>query len=247
LLVTASEEISEVPTAIHRGAGSSLSLSLFLILKLKNNQEEKAIVMPKQDMQQPELRLTSVSKGSELGGSNKLAMSSAKASAVTAARMLDFVREISLGGEDISQRQSDYWIFVLKDYSPLQIERAFHQWVRRSKHMPVPSEILAILEASLEAERQDASAAETRRYVAELQETRQRLAQAGLPYGDAQYHGLMKEVMEVVHRFPLLPHPHRIPTLRERLERTQPAQAERRKPAAKVEGRPEAGRRNPSR
>lgn len=187
------------------------------------------------DMQQQEFQLANSLKVSGPGVSNKLAMFSAKASAVMAARMLDFVREMSLGSEDFSQRQSDYWVFVLQDYSPPLIERAFHQWVKQSKHMPVPSEILSILDAMVEANRRDGTARDTEYYLADLRETRQRLAEAGEPYGPAQCHGLLKEALERVKKFPALPDPNHVPTLKERLARAEQERVVQRKPAGKVE------------
>jgi hypothetical protein len=148
--------------------------------------------------------------------------------------MLDFVREMSLGSEDFSQRQSDYWIFVLQDYPSPLIERAFHEWVKKSKHMPVPSEIIAILDGMAEAQRQSTIASETERYLAELRETRQRLAEADQPYGPAQYSGLIKEALERVKNFPALPDPKRLPALKERLARVGQDHSERRKPAGRV-------------
>ena len=175
------------------------------------------MAMPNQDLQQQELYLTNTPKVNGRSASNKLAMFSAKASAVTAARMLDFVREMSLGSEDFSQRQSDYWIFVLQDYPSSLIERAFHQWVKQSKHMPVPSEIITMLNAMVEADRRDIVAHETERYLVEIRETRQRLAEAGQPYGEAQYYDLIKKALEIMKNFPPFPAPNQPPKLKERL------------------------------
>jgi hypothetical protein len=148
--------------------------------------------------------------------------------------MLDFVREMSLGSEDFTQRQSDYWIFVLQDYPSPFIERAFHQWVKQSKHMPVPSEIIAMLDAMIEAERQDGVARATKRYLAEMQETRRLLAEAGQPHGETQYYELMKKACEVVKGFPSLPNPNRVPVLKQRLQQVQQQRAVR-KPVANSE------------
>ncbi|MGA7927692.1 MAG: hypothetical protein WCA20_17090 [Candidatus Sulfotelmatobacter sp.] len=61
--------------------------------------------MANHEVQQRELQLSNTPKASGHSASNKLATFSGKASAVMAARMLDFVREMSLGGEDFTQRQ----------------------------------------------------------------------------------------------------------------------------------------------
>jgi hypothetical protein len=148
--------------------------------------------------------------------------------------MLDFVREMSLGSEEFTQRQSDYWIFVLQDYPSPLIERAFHQWVKQSKHMPVPSEIIAMLDAMIEAERQDGVARETERYLAEMQETRRQLAEAGQPHGEAQYYELMKKALAVVQGFPSLPDPNRAPAFKQRLQQVQRERAVR-KPVTNTE------------
>jgi hypothetical protein len=148
--------------------------------------------------------------------------------------MLDFVREMSLGSEDFTQRQSDYWIFVLQDYPSPFIERAFHQWVKQSKHMPVPSEIIAMLDAMIEAERQDGVAKETKRYLAEMQATRRLLAEAGQPHGETQYYELMKKACEVVQGFPSLPDPNRVPRLQQRWKQIQQERTGR-KPVANAE------------
>ena len=145
--------------------------------------------------------------------------------------MLDFVREMSLGSEDFTQRQSDYWIFVLQDYPSPLIERAFHQWVKQSKHMPVPSEIIVMLDAMIEAERQDRVARETKRYLAEMQETRRQLAEAGQPQGEAQYYELMKKALQVVQGFPSHPDPNRVPTFQQRWQQVQQERTAR-KPVA---------------
>jgi hypothetical protein len=229
--------ISEIPTSIHRSAGIPLPLSLLLILNF-NHPEDVKIVMPGQEKQLQEFHLANTLKVSERNGSNKLAMSSAKASAVTAARMLDFVREMSLGSEDFSQRQSDYWIFVLQDYSPPMIERAFHRWVKQSKHMPVPSEIITILDAMVADEERDRVAGKTKLYLNEMRDTRQRLADSGQPCGEAQYHSLMKEALEVVKSFPAFRNPNRPLMLRERLARAHPIQPAPRKSVAKVDAEP---------
>jgi len=212
-------------------AGTLLPLNLLLILNFKTKEDNR---MAGPDMQQQEFQLANSLKVSGPGVSNKLATFSAKASAVMAARMLDFVREMSLGSEDFSQRQSDYWIFVLQDYPSPLIERAFHQWVKQSKHMPVPSEIITMLDAMIEAERQDGVARETERYLAEMQETRRQLAEAGQPQGEAQYYELMKKAFEVVQGFPSLPDPNRVPTLKQRLRQVQQERAVR-KPVANTE------------
>jgi hypothetical protein len=190
--------------------------------------------MASREVQQRELKLTHTPQASGHSACNKLATFSVKASAVTAARMLDFVREMSLGSEDFTQRQSDYWIFVLQDYPSPFIERAFHQWVKQSKHMPVPSEIIAMLDAMLEAERQDGVAGATKRYLAEMQETRRLLAEAGQPHGETQYYELMKKACEVVKGFPSLPNPNRVPVLKQRLKQVQQQRAVR-KPVVNAE------------
>lgn len=154
--------------------------------------------------------------------------------------MLDFVREMSLGSEDFSQRQADYWIFVLQDYPPPLIKRAFHQWVKQSKHMPVPSEIIAILDEMVEAERRDRITRETNHYLVEMRDTRQRLAEAGQPHGEVQYYELIKEALETVKNFPPFPDPNHPPTIKERLARAQQERDAPRKPAAKVERAPRA-------
>ncbi len=154
--------------------------------------------------------------------------------------MLDFVREMSLGSEDFSQRQSDYWILVLQDYPATLIECAFHQWVKQSKHMPVPSEIIAMIDAMVEAEHRDGIARETERYVVEMRDTRRQLAEAGQAYGEAQYYQLMKKALEVVKNFPPLPDPNRLPALKERLARARQGRASLRKPAANAEAAPRA-------
>ena len=166
------------------------------------------------------LRLANAGRASERRESNKLAMSLGRASAVTAAKMLDFVREMSLGSEDFTQRQSDFWIFALQRYPPKLIEEAFHQWVRKSKHMPVPSEIIEILDSMLAAERREAVAKETTRYLNELRGTREKLAAEGLPYGDAQVHSILKKAAEIVKRFPEVPSTNRS-ALKERLCQSQ--------------------------
>jgi hypothetical protein len=206
---------------------------LLLILNFRNK-EDIEITMANHEVQQRELKLTHTPQASGHSASNKLATFSVKASAVTAARMLDFVREMSLGSEDFTQRQSDYWIFVLQDYPSPLIESAFHQWVKQSKHMPVPSEIIAMLDAMIAAERQDGIARETKRYLAEMQETRRQLAEAGQPHGETQYYELMKKACEVVQGFPSLPNPNRVPALQQRLKQVQQERAVR-KPVANAE------------
>jgi hypothetical protein len=206
---------------------------LLLILNFRNK-EDLEITMAHHEVQQRELNLTHTPKASGHSASNKLATFSVKASAVTAARMLDFVREMSLGSEDFTQRQSDYWIFVLQDYPSPLIERAFHRWVKQSKHMPVPSEIIAMLDAMIEAERQEGVARETKRYLAEMQETRRQLAEAGQPHGEAQYYELMKKACEVVKGFPSLSDRNQVPTLKQRLKQARQQSAVR-KPIAKAE------------
>ena len=81
--------------------------------------------MSQQNSRRQELQLARMREASAPSASNKLATYSAKASAVSAVKMLDFVREMSLGTEEFSQRQADYWIFILQDYAPPLIERAF--------------------------------------------------------------------------------------------------------------------------
>jgi len=148
-------------------------------------------------------------------------MSSGKASVVMAAKMLDFVREMSLGTEDFTQRQSDYWIFVLQEYPPHCIEQAFHQWVKKSKHMPVPSEIIEILDDMIAAERRAAAASETTYYLNELRETRRRLENEGLPYGQAQFHSILRKAVEIAKNFPEPPDATRAHELKERFAKTR--------------------------
>jgi len=119
----------------------------------------------------------------------------------------------------------------LQSYAPHLIERAFHQWVKKSKHMPVPSEIIEILNGLIEVERIESMAKETQRYLAELRETREKLAAEGLPYGEAQVHLILKQAVEIVKNFPVLPDPNRVYTLKERLARAREAS---RKPVGKV-------------
>ena len=188
--------------------------------------------MPKRDIPQG-LQLTRIGESGP-NASNKLAVFSAKASAVTAAKMLDFVREMSLGSEDFTQRQADYWIFILQDYAPSLIEQAFHQWVKRSKHMPVPSEIVEILDALVEKDRQHSVTRRTEQYVSELRETRRQLADAGQPCGEAQYHGLIKKALETIKQFPAPPDPNRFVAFRERLARAEKERAAKRRPVANV-------------
>jgi hypothetical protein len=200
--------------------------------------------MPERSTRQQELQLTHTRKASGPSASNKLATSSAKACAVTqakfkearftAAKMLDFVREMSLGNEEFSQRQADYWIFILQDYAPPMIEQAFHKWVKHSKHMPVPSEIVAILDGMMEKERQESVTKQTEEYVSELRETRRRLAEAGELSGDGQYHELMKRALEAAKKIPALPDPNRRLVFKERLARIQAERMTKRKPAAQA-------------
>jgi hypothetical protein len=231
-----------VSTAIHSSAGILLPLNLYLILNFKDN-EDKMISPSPEQMQQQQTYLTKLSVGNEPNASNKLAMFSAKASAVTAAKMLDFVREMSLGTEDFSQRQSDYWIFVLQDYPPALIERAFHQWVKQSKHMPVPSEIIAILDAMVAAERCDRATRETNRYLIEMRHTRQQLAKSGQLHGEAQYHELMKRARETVKKFPVVSDPNKPLPLKQYLLRVQEEERRTpRKPAAHAKQTSEVGK-----
>jgi len=196
--------------------------------------------MQKHSARQPELQLTHTPKASGPSGSNKLATFSAKVSAVTAAKMLDFVREMSLGSEEFSQRQADYWIFILQDYPPAQIERAFHQWVKQSKHMPVPSEIIAILEGMAAAERQKFAAQQTQDYVAEMRDTRRQLAAAGEAYGEDQYREVMKKALEAIKKIPAAPDPNRLFSLKERLAKAQKEKSAQRRPSMSVSASPMA-------
>ena len=148
--------------------------------------------------------------------------------------MLDFVREMSLGNEDLSQRQADYWIFILQDYAPPLIERAFHQWVKHSKHMPVPSEIVAILDGMLEAERQKSVTQRTEDYVSELRETRHVLEEAGELSGEEQYHALMKRALDAIKKIPAAHDPNRRLVLKQRLARMQAEKISLRKPATQA-------------
>jgi hypothetical protein len=206
------------------------------------NKEEIEIFMATREKPQQELHLTNMAMASGRSASNKLVTFSVKASAVTAAKMLDFVREMSLGSEEFTQRQSDYWIFVLQTYPPALIERAFHEWVKQSKHMPVPSEIIAMLDAMVEADRQKAIHTETKRYIADMQETRRQLAVVGLPQGEQQYHQLMKEALEVARQFPPFPDPNRPPAFTMRLARIRQNGVTLRKPAANVAVTPRTGK-----
>lgn len=171
---------------------------------------------------------------SERSESRKLVTSSVNPSAVMAATMLDFVREMSLGTENFTQRQSDYWIWVLQAYEPRLIQQAFHKWVKKSKHMPVPSEILEMLDAMVEAERQAFAAKETQRYLDELRATRECLAAEGLPQGPEQLHGILQQAAGMVKSFPSLPHPNRAWAAKQALARA--LQGKEKKPSAKVDG-----------
>jgi hypothetical protein len=151
--------------------------------------------------------------------SNKLAPYSGKASAAMTANMLHLVREMSLDSEDFSQRQSDYWIWVMQGYPPCHIETAFHRWMKKSKFMPKPAEVIEILEEILQAERQVAAEQKTSLYLSEVRETREQLATAGLPYGQAQVHSILKQAVARIKTFPPFPNPNRALTVKERLAR----------------------------
>ena len=93
--------------------------------------------------------------------------------------------------------------------------------------MPVPSEIITMLDAMVADEERDK--------VAGIRDTRQRLADSGQPCGEAQYHNLMKEALEVVKNFPAFRNPNRPLMLRERLARAHQIQPAPRKSVAKVD------------
>ena len=101
--------------------------------------------------------------------------------------------------------------------------------------MPVPSEIITILDAMVADEERDRVAGKTKLYLNEMRDTRQRLADSGQPCGEAQYRDLMKEALEVVKSFPAFRNPNRPLMLRERLARAQPIQPALRKSVAKVD------------
>jgi len=166
-------------------------------------------------------------------GSQAIARYSAKASAVTVAKMLDFAREMLLVSEPLSQRQSDFWIFELRVYRSDLIQRAFYEWVRTSKFMPVPAEIIRILEKLDDADKLDRRIAEDAAKIEECREIRERLKAAGEPYGLAQVRKLMGEALERIKKEAPPPDPTRIPILKERLARAQAErEARRRRPPA---------------
>jgi hypothetical protein len=150
-----------------------------------------------------------------------------------AANMIDFARELLLVREDITQRQSDFWVFELSFYPPHLIQDAFHQWVRNSKFMPVPSEILDILDRMAGAERQQRQFEEDNAKHRECREIREQLKAAGEPYGIEQYRGIMADALERLKSLAPLPDPNRRVELKERLARAQQERATvRKKPAA---------------
>lgn len=163
---------------------------------------------------------------------NRLAQFSRKPSAVMAANMIDFAREMLLVREDMTQRQSDFWVFELSFYPPHLIQEAFHHWVRNSKFMPVPSEILDILDRMAGAERQQRMLQEGEAQQRECREIRDQLKAAGEPYGMEQYRNLMQEALERIKSHAPLPDPNRRMELKERLARAMQERAARKKPPA---------------
>jgi hypothetical protein len=149
-----------------------------------------------------------------------------------AANMIDFARELLLVREDMTQRQSDFWVFELSFYPPHLIQQTFHHWVRNSKFMPVPSEILDILDRMVEGERQHCMMAEGQAKMRECREIRERLKAAGEPYGMEQYQNVWREALERVKKFPALPDPNRRMELKERLARAWAERTMRKKPPA---------------
>jgi hypothetical protein len=138
--------------------------------------------------------------------------------------MLDFAREMLLVGEDLSQRQSDYWVFELSLYPAHLIEKAFHKWVRERKFMPVPAEIVGILEKLVEADQLERQLREDATALKECREIREQLKAAGEPYGLAQMQSILREATERIKKSAPLPDPNRRRTLKERIAQ---AQAER--------------------
>jgi hypothetical protein len=172
----------------------------------------------------------------EPNGSSKLEPYSSKASAAATARALDLLAEIQLGTEPLTQRQSDVWMLLLQDYRPRLIDQAFYRWAKISKHMPVPSEIITILEELREAEAEAAKRAEDTARIAECRETRRQLTEAGEPSGLEQYRAVMGEALQRIHSFPAFPDPNRRVELKERLARAERERAARKKPAVPAEG-----------
>ena len=158
-------------------------------------------------------------QANERSGLGAIAPYSARASAVTAAKMLDLAREMLLVSEDLSQRQSDFWIFELSLYPAHLIEKAWHSWVRGNKFMPVPGEIIAILEKLSEADVAERRLREDAARLAEEREIREQLKAAGEPYGLDQYRNLMKEALERVKSIPSPPDPNRRIELKQRIAR----------------------------
>jgi hypothetical protein len=176
---------------------------------------------------------------------NRLALFSRKPSAVMAANMIDFARELLLVREDMTQRQSDFWVFELSFYPPHLIQQAFHQWVKNKKFMPIPSEILDILDRMVEGERQQRIAGETKVYLEECRQIRERLQAAGEPSGLEQYRSLMDQALRRIKSHAPLPDPNRRMELKDRLARAQLERSARKKPPACANIRTgEAGCRN---
>lgn len=163
-------------------------------------------------------------------GSNRLEPYSRKASAVATARALDLLVEIQLGGEPLTERQSDVWMFLLEGYRPHLIDQAFHRWVKISKHMPVPSEIIAIIEELREAEAEATKRADDAARIAECRDIRRKLAAAGEPCGLEQYRAVMGAALQRLKTFPAFPDPNRRVELKARLARAQQERAARKKP-----------------
>jgi hypothetical protein len=150
--------------------------------------------------------------------------------------MIDFARELLLVREDLTQRQSDFWILELSFYPAHLVELAFHQWVRNSKFMPVPSEILDILDRMVEAERQQRMIQEGQAQLEQCRQIREQMQAAGEPSGLDQYRTVMREALERIKNHAPLPSPNRRMELKERLARAQRERAAvRKKPAASAE------------
>jgi hypothetical protein len=179
-----------------------------------------------------EINGQALQRGSVPSGSNAIAVYSQKASAASAATMLDFVREMLLVGEDLSQRQADYWIFELSAYRADLIEKAFHKWVRQSKFMPTPSEIIQILEKLCEADALERRLADDMAAQREAREVRAQLKAAGEPYGLDQVNAILREAIERIKHIPAPPDPNRRVDLKERIARAQAERAKRKPPRA---------------
>ena len=162
-------------------------------------------------------------RANEPSGSNVIERYSAKASAVMAARMLDFTREMLLVKEDLWQRQADNWLFELRLYPAHLIEKAFHTWVRQSKFMPVPAEIIGILEKLVEADQLERRLREDAAKLEECREIREQLQAGGEPCGLEQVRKLLGEALDRIKKQAPLPDPNQIPLLKERLARAMAA------------------------